>query len=106
MSGLLQYFPENRAILVQKLGAEKKWSKPVSGYFMAKKTHKKILQPLSQRGGGGLNDPTIKRRTFFAASLNKAEMVDIHTYTVRFIIPYHYFSTVHSLYVSIENFQT
>ena len=40
---------ENRAILVQKLGAEKKLSKPVSGYFMTKK---KVLWPLSPRGGG------------------------------------------------------
>ena len=49
LSGLLQCFPKNRAILVQKLGAEK-LSKFVSGYFMTKKT---VLWPLSPRGGGG-----------------------------------------------------
>ena len=40
---LLQYFPKNRAILVQKLWGEKKLSKSVYGYF---KTKKKL-------GGGG-----------------------------------------------------
>ena len=50
LSGLLQYFPNNRAILVQKWGAEKKLSKSVSDYFMTRK--KKVLWPLSPRGGG------------------------------------------------------
>ena len=65
--GLLQYFPKNRAILVQKLGTEKKLSKSVSGFLMKKK----ILRPLSPEGGGGLNGPVIKRKNFFAASLNE-----------------------------------
>ena len=38
---LLQYFPKNRAILVQKLWGVKKLSKSVFGYF---KTKKKIQQ--------------------------------------------------------------
>ena len=33
-TGLLQYFSKNRAILCQKLGAEKKMSNSTSGYFM------------------------------------------------------------------------
>ena len=40
LSGLLQYFPKNRAILGQKLGDEKKLLKYVSGYFMTKNTKK------------------------------------------------------------------
>ena len=34
---LLQYFPKNRTILVQKLWGEKKLSKSVFGYFKTKK---------------------------------------------------------------------
>ena len=34
LSWLLQYIPENRTILVQKLGAEKELSESVFGYFM------------------------------------------------------------------------
>ena len=37
LSGLLQYLSKNKAILVKKLGAEKKMAKSVSGYFMKKK---------------------------------------------------------------------
>ena len=59
LSGLLQYFPKNRAI-VQKLGAEKKLSKSVSGYFMTKKN------PTAIKPEGG---PAIKKIIFFAASL-------------------------------------
>ena len=40
-------------VFVQKLGAEIKLSKSVSGYFMTKIKNKKILWPLSQRWGGG-----------------------------------------------------
>ena len=52
LSGLLQYFPKNRAILGQKLGDEKKLLKYVSGYFMTKNTKKNLL-PLNPRGGRG-----------------------------------------------------
>ena len=59
---LLQCYPKNRAILVQKLGEE--LSKSVSGYL---KTKKKFLMAIKPEGGGGvgLNGPAIKRRTFF-----------------------------------------
>ena len=40
LSGLLQYFPKNLAILVQKMVSGKKMSKSVSVYFMTKKTQK------------------------------------------------------------------
>ena len=50
LSGLLQYFPKNRAIIVQKLGAGKKLSKSVSDYFMTKK--KKFQWPLILKGQG------------------------------------------------------
>ena len=56
LSGLLQYFPKNRAILVQKLEAEKELTNSVSVYFVTKK------RPLSASGGGGVR---LKRRTFF-----------------------------------------
>ena len=49
---LLQYFPENRAILVQKLWGEKELSKSVFGYFETKKKKKKFRFPLSSRAGG------------------------------------------------------
>ena len=50
---LLQYFPKNRAILIQKLWCEKKLSKSVFGYFKTKKKFKKKFRwPLSSRGGG------------------------------------------------------
>ena len=45
---LSQYFPKNRAILVQKLWGEKKLSKSVFGYFKKKK---KFRWPLSSSGG-------------------------------------------------------
>ena len=66
---LLQYFPKNRAILVQKLGKEKKLTKSVSGYLKTKK--KKVPVAIQPEGGGGVrtNGLAIKRRTFFAASL-------------------------------------
>ena len=65
---LLKYFPKNRAILVQKLGEEKKWSKSVSGYL---KTKKNFLWPLSPRGGGSkaLMARPLREELFFAASL-------------------------------------
>ena len=40
LSGL---FPKNMTILVQKLGAEKKISKSVSGYFMTEKNRKTFI---------------------------------------------------------------
>jgi len=43
LSGLLLYFPKNRPILVQKLEAEKKLSKSVSGYFMTRKNTMTLL---------------------------------------------------------------
>ena len=51
---LLQYFPKNRAILVQKLWGEKKLSKPFFDCFKTKKKiqKKKFRWPLSSRGGG------------------------------------------------------
>ena len=52
LSGLLQYFPKNRAILVQKLGADKKLSKSVSGYFMTKKKIPMAIKPEGKGGGG------------------------------------------------------
>ena len=53
LSGLLQYFPKNRAIFVQKLGGRKKLSKSNSGYFMTKKKQKKRSNGHLVRGGGG-----------------------------------------------------
>jgi len=43
LSGLLQYFPKNRTILVQKLEVEKKLFKSVSGYFMTRKNTMTLL---------------------------------------------------------------
>ena len=43
---LLQCFPKNRAILVQKLWGEKKLSKSVFGYFKTKNIKKKKAWPL------------------------------------------------------------
>ena len=62
------------ALLVQKLWGGKKLSKSVFGYFKTRKNFKKFRRPLSSRGGGGLglNGPTIKKITFFAASLRGA----------------------------------
>jgi len=51
---LLQYFPKNRAILVQKLWGEKKLPKSVFGYFKTKKnTKKKVPMAIKLEGGGG-----------------------------------------------------
>ena len=52
---LLQYFPKNRAILVQKLWGEKKLSKSVFGYFKTKKKiqQKKVPMATKLEGGGG-----------------------------------------------------
>ena len=52
---MLQYFPKNRAILVQKLGEEKKFSKSVFGYFKNKKEKRKKKVPMAIKleGGGG-----------------------------------------------------
>ena len=54
LSWLLPYFPKNRAILVQKLGAEKILSQSVSGYFMTKKKKKKkSSMAIKPEGGRG-----------------------------------------------------
>ena len=57
-NGFLQYFPPSWAILVQKLGEEKKLSKSVSGYFMNKKRRKN--HTAIKLGGGGLYGLAIK----------------------------------------------
>ena len=51
---MLQYFPKNRAILVQKLGEEKKLSKSAFGYFKTKKLKikKKVLMAIKFEVGG------------------------------------------------------
>ena len=50
---LLQYFPKNRAILIQKLWGEKKLSKFVFGYFKTKnKIQKKVPMAIKLEGGG------------------------------------------------------
>ena len=51
---LLQYFPKNRAILVQKLWGEKKLSEFVFGYFKTKKKiqQKKVPMATKLEGGG------------------------------------------------------
>ena len=51
---LLQYFPKNRAILVQKLWGEKKLSEFVFGYFKTKKKiqQKKVPMAIKLEGGG------------------------------------------------------
>ena len=50
---LLQYFPKNRAILVQQLLGEKKLSKSVFGYFKTKKNSKKKVPMAIKLEGGG-----------------------------------------------------
>ena len=72
LSGLLQYFPKNRSILVKKkIGGRKKIVKIRFRLFYEnenyEKKEEKNLWPLSPRKGGGLglNGPAIKRRTFF-----------------------------------------
>jgi hypothetical protein len=71
----LQYFPKNRAILVQKLWEEKMLSKSVLAILRLKKIQKKKFRwPLSLRGGGGkalVAWPLVDELFFFfAASLN------------------------------------
>ena len=52
---LLQYFPRNRAILVQKLWGEKKLSKSVFGYFKTKKIkEKKVPMAIKLDGRWGV----------------------------------------------------
>ena len=88
---LLQYFPKNRAILVQKLWGEKKLSKSVFGYFNTKKKiqQKKFRWPLSSRGGGKalVARPLVDELFFFAASLredtHKRKMVFLVVGTLR-----------------------
>jgi len=50
---LLQYFPKNRAILVQKLWGEKKLSEFVFGYFKTKKKIQQKKVPMATKLGGG-----------------------------------------------------
>ena len=71
---LLQYFPKNRAILVQKFWGEKKLSKSVFGYFKTKKKNSKKKVPMTTKlegGGGGkaLVARPLVEEFFFAASL-------------------------------------
>ena len=54
----------NRAILVQKLGEEKKMSKSVSGYLKTKKRIEKNVTMAIKPWGGG-SKALIKRRTLF-----------------------------------------
>ena len=64
---LLQYFPKNRTILVQKLWGEKKLSKSVFGYF---KTKKKVPMAIKLEGGGkALMAWPLVEELFFAPSL-------------------------------------
>ena len=49
---LLQYFPKNRAILVQKLWGEKKLTKSVFGYFKTKKKFQQKKVPMATKLGG------------------------------------------------------
>ena len=53
LSGLLQYFPKNIPVLVQKLGAEKNCQNPFTGYFMTKeeKEKKSSMAIKPDRGG-------------------------------------------------------
>ena len=70
---LLQYFPKNRAILVQQLWGEKKLSKSVFGYFKTKKNiKKKVPMAIKLEAGGGkaLVAWPLVDELFFAASLN------------------------------------
>ena len=74
---LLQYFPKNRAILVQKLWGEKKLSKSVLAILRLKKkfNKKKFRWPLSSRGGGkALVARPLVDELFFAASLSLLEI--------------------------------
>ena len=67
---LLQYFPKNRAILVQKLWGEKKLSKSVFGYLRLKQ-EKKVPMAIKLEGGGGraLVARPLVDELFFSASL-------------------------------------
>ena len=66
---LLQYFAKNRAISVQKLGEEKKLSKPVFGYFKTKKEKRKEKRKKCSDGhlaqGGAWPGLAISGGTFF-----------------------------------------
>ena len=65
LSGLLQYFPKNKAILVQKFGAEKNCQNPLPAILWLKKNPMTI----KPEGGGGKALMAINGRTFFPASL-------------------------------------
>jgi len=68
---LLQYFPKNRAILVQKLWGEKNLSEFVFGYFKTKKKiqQKKVPMAIKLEGGKALMAWPLVEEFFFAASL-------------------------------------
>ena len=72
---LLQYFPKNRTILVQKLWGEKKLSKSVFGYFKTKKKIQQKKVPMATKLEGGVGGkalvarPLVEELFFFAASL-------------------------------------
>ena len=75
---LLQYFPKNRAILVQKLWGEKKLSELVFGYFKTKKKIQQKKVPMATKlEGGGVRPlvarPLVEELFFFAASLREEE---------------------------------
>ena len=67
---LVQYLPENRAILVQKLGEEKKMSKSVFGYL-------KVPMAIKLEGGGSkaLMAWPIVEELFFATSLIQSYLI-------------------------------
>jgi len=52
-TGLLQYFPKNRAILVQRLGKKEKNSKSVSSYLKTEKKKKKNPMAIKPEGVRG-----------------------------------------------------
>ena len=94
---LLQYFPKNRAILVQKLWGEKKLSTSVFGYFNTKKNSnkKKFRWPLSSRGGGkALVARPLVDELFFAASLIH---LSVKIWNIIFCSSVNVFFYVHSL---------
>ena len=79
-TGLLQYFPKNRAMLVQKLGEEKKLSTSVSSYLKTKK--RKSSYGHLARGGGGkaLMALPLREDIFFCGFPYSLERTTIHSF--------------------------